>query len=230
MRVRLAPGRDPNQAIGELNQLIGEMSLVLSANVANKHASYIRWSADTETKLQSILRREDAMAFFNTPRHLAICGMTPTMHLNPLLVAQLDALRYELGEAVEYLTRQRDRMGASGGLPIVTDTNVLLQCQRLDQVKWAPVVGEGARLMVPLRVIEEIEDKKYSDSKRLAGELGNCCPGSTSTSPMAAPVQSVWPRGRRSSWSSRSVRVIGPIAPTMRSSNLLRTYFSSRAG
>ena len=167
MRVRLAPGRDPNQAIGELNQLIGEMSLVLSANVANKHASYIRWSADTETKLQSILRREDAMAFFNTPRHLAICGMTPTMHLNPLLVAQLDALRYELGEAVEYLTRQRDRMGASGGLPIVTDTNVLLQCQRLDQVKWAPVVGEGARLMVPLRVIEEIEDKKYSDSKRL---------------------------------------------------------------
>lgn len=168
MRVRLAPGTEPERAIAELRQIVGGMSSVLGHNVANKHASFLRWSADTEIHLQSILRREDAMAFFSTPRHLAICAMaSPTMHVNPLLQAQLDALRYDLTAVAEYLERHRARMLASGGLPIVVDSNVLLQCQRLDQVKWASVVNEDVRLMVPLRVVEEIEDKKYSDSKRL---------------------------------------------------------------
>ena len=49
---------------------------------------------------------------------------------------------------------------------MVVDTNVLLECQRLDSVTWPGEVGE-ARVMVPLRVIEEIDAKKYGDSKRL---------------------------------------------------------------
>jgi predicted ribonuclease YlaK len=44
---------------------------------------------------------------------------------------------------------------------------VLLQCQRLDNVNWRQELKDEARVIVPLRVIDEIDSKKYGDSKRL---------------------------------------------------------------
>jgi len=170
-RVRLRPGTDPERAIALLREIVGGKSLAIrptSQNPVDKRDDYVRWATMTEAQLESVLRREDAQAFFDNPRHRDICSMAPGNQLTPLIYAEVDAKAADLEEAKAYLERQRNRLRASDGLPIVVDTNVLLQCQRLDQVKWMPVVSEEARVMVPLRVIEETEDKKYSDSKRLS--------------------------------------------------------------
>lgn len=170
MRVRLRTGVEVDRAIRELHQLAGSKSTAIGATsrvALSQQEDYVRWSLDAEAGLQSVLNRDDVASFFNTPRHLAICSMPPANHLTRLIYAQLDALQRDFMEAVDQLKRRRDRIQASGGLPVVIDTMVLLQCQRLDQVKWIPVVGEETRVMVPLRVLEEIEDKKYSESKRL---------------------------------------------------------------
>jgi rRNA-processing protein FCF1 len=151
----------------ELDQLLGNFAAARPPATANPRDAYVRWTTDAELRLRTILHPEDAREFFSRDRHRDVCTMPLGNQLMFLLNAELDALRHDLTDAVGYLKRHRDRMRAGAGFPIVVDTMVLLQSQRLDQVKWAPVVGDEARVMVPLRVIEEIEDKKYSDSKRL---------------------------------------------------------------
>jgi predicted ribonuclease YlaK len=58
-------------------------------------------------------------------------------------------------------------MRRAPGLPIVIDSNVLLQSQRPDNVNWTRELATPARVILPLRVIEEIDAKKYSNSERL---------------------------------------------------------------
>jgi predicted ribonuclease YlaK len=67
-------------------------------------------------------------------------------------------------------------MRASRGLPIVIDSNALLEYQRPDSVNWQAFLGVKARLMIPLRVIEEIDEKKHSNSDRLRGAARNLLP------------------------------------------------------
>jgi len=176
VRVRLAAGTDPDRAITELNQLIGNFAAAIPPNTASPRDAFVRWATDAELRLRTILHPNDAGSFFSRDRYRDIRSMTPGNQIMFLIQAEVDALRHDLTEALEYLKRHRDRMRASAGLPIVIDTMVLLQCQRLDQVKWSPVVGEEARVMIPLRVIDEIEEKKYSDSKRLRGRARRVTP------------------------------------------------------
>jgi predicted ribonuclease YlaK len=58
-------------------------------------------------------------------------------------------------------------MNVAPGCAIVVDSNVLLQCRRPDELGWKAEVGETARLMLPLRVVEEVDSKKYGSSPRL---------------------------------------------------------------
>ena len=51
----------------------------------------------------------------------------------------------------------------------VLDTNVLLHYQPPDKVNWQEVVKESQiRLVLPLRVIEELDEKKYLAREQLA--------------------------------------------------------------
>lgn len=181
MRVRLAPGVDPERAIAQIRELAASVSVAgrpsylvrqeedgpPSVRAVERRNAYVQWAMSTQGHLESVLRREDAAAFFDTPRHRDICSAFVGDHLTPMVNSELDAKRRDLEETVSCLENHRARMRAASGLPVVLDTNVLLQCQRLDQVKWSSVVNEAVRVMIPMRVLEEIEDKKYSDSKRL---------------------------------------------------------------
>jgi rRNA-processing protein FCF1 len=168
--IRLAPGVEPQRAIAEIKQLVGDRASAVRAtsrHPVDQRNDYVRWTADAEVHLTSVLDRRDAQAFFGSPRHRDICSMPPGNQLTTLIYAEVDALVRDLQNAQDYLEGHLRRMRAAPGVPVVVDSNVLLQCQRLDNVNWqAELMGE-ARVMVPLRVIEEIDAKKYGDSKRL---------------------------------------------------------------
>ena len=109
--------------------------------------------------------------------------------LTPLIYAELRAKSRAFEDTAAYLQRHLDRMQSAPGLPVVIDSNVLLQCLPLTQVDWRPVVEETARVMVPLRVLEEVDAKKYGD--RISASEGSrvvCCRGLRDCCRMAAPV------------------------------------------
>ncbi len=179
MHVRLAPGVGADRAIAEMKQIAGNTSTAIRPNSrhpVDQRDDYVRWATTTEAQLRSLLQSADARSFFEDARHRDICSMPPGNQLTPLIYDDLRAKTQDLNEAVAYLEGLRDRMRRAPGLPIVVDSNVLLQWHRPDHVNWAALVKISARVMLPLRVIEEIDAKKYSGNARLRTRARNVLP------------------------------------------------------
>jgi len=65
--------------------------------------------------------------------------------------------------------RLADRLVAAPGQLTVIDTHVLLHFLPPDQVDWPAVIGAPTvRLVLPLRVVEELDEKKYTARDDLA--------------------------------------------------------------
>jgi len=88
-------------------------------------------------------------------RHLAAHPYSSTApQVESASRSALKALRDDLKQRLE-------RARAAPGAITVIDTNVLLHHQLPDSVAWREVVGqESVRLVIPLRVIEELDEKK----------------------------------------------------------------------
>lgn len=77
---------------------------------------------------------------------------------------QAAALR-RLVSGVTALRALRDRKG----VPVVLDTNVLMHYHRPDRVLWAEAIGcAPVRLVLPICVLDELDNKKYADSDRMS--------------------------------------------------------------
>ena len=168
MRIRLAPGVDPERAIAVLNEVAGAGATVGAKpqHPLDLRDEYVRWAVNAERQVQGVLHREDARSFFDSPGQRDIYSMAAVKSLTPLINAELDTKTHDFREAVDYLQGHLKRMRVADGLPIVVDSMVLLHCLPLDEVNWTSAVKEGARVMIPIRVIEEIDSKKLSPSDK----------------------------------------------------------------
>src|SRR5215208_2316803 len=94
----------------------------------------------------------------------------PAIRPLPLVTAERDLQKAALVRIADDLELRVRRLSASPGPIAVLDTNVLLHYQEPPKVSWSEVLGSGSwRLVIPLRVIEELDSKKYSGSAKLAG-------------------------------------------------------------
>jgi hypothetical protein len=74
-----------------------------------------------------------------------------------------------LEELADRLTQLADRLSAAPGQLTVLDTNILLHFEPPDQIDWKEVVGRPeVRLVLPLRVVEELDEKKYTARDNLS--------------------------------------------------------------
>ena len=166
MGTRLRPGVSVDDAIQVLETLsinaYGNAMPTGESHPAPAREEYVRWATSAERQLAAVLGRVEAGALFENPRHRDICSMPPDQQLRILIGAEVANKTAELQELADELKAERERLNRGSGQPAILDTNVLLQCLRPDQVKWASVVGEPARLILPLRVIEELDEKKYA--------------------------------------------------------------------
>ncbi len=74
-------------------------------------------------------------------------------------------------EALERLLRDlegRIRRFSDDGHAAILDTNVLLHHQPPANVDWTRIVDAPVRLIVPLRVVEELDEKKYDRRSEIA--------------------------------------------------------------
>jgi hypothetical protein len=101
---------------------------------------------------------------------------------------RLRAMNYtfsaEIENQVQALTQARaelvelKKLAARPGLPIVYDTNMLIHWRRPSEISWREVLkdrgeaGAAGRLVVPLRVVDELDRQKYGEG-RLADRATN---------------------------------------------------------
>jgi PIN domain len=84
-----------------------------------------------------------------------------------------------LNDLLEEIKSVDAQLAAAEGQLTVIDTNVLLEHQAPEQVRWADVIGTmPVRLVIPLRVLDELDEKKYTArddradwARRLLGRL-----------------------------------------------------------
>jgi hypothetical protein len=85
-----------------------------------------------------------------------------------MLRQESDALLFWLTDLVNAVNKVRSRFTSAAAVAVL-DTHVLLHYKPLAEVDWPAVIGAKAvRLVVPLRVIDELDEKKAARRPELA--------------------------------------------------------------
>ena len=171
-RIRLKRGVTVEQALQALRPLVMEANNVLAGGVQPYalQENYVRWIDAVERQLVSVAADPTLVQAFHTSRYWQIRdihGKTPmAMDLvSSELRLQLAGLERSVGD----LGDRAQRLGAAPGTVAVLDSNALLQYLLPPQIPWPQLLAaDQVRLVVPLRVVEELDAKKYGSSPRLA--------------------------------------------------------------
>lgn len=137
--------------------------------LVRRQADYLDWAQVTEGQLGNVTYDPEVLTLPYTSAYYAILQFSPE---SPRAVAFIDS---EIARQIRILESLRDdlqrrveRARAAPGAITILDTNVLLHHQLPDSVAWPELVGqESVRLVIPLRVIEELDEKKYTASEKL---------------------------------------------------------------
>lgn len=181
-RVHLKHGADPVKAIESLTEcanaarnLAGSISrgAMTPAGDADymmrRRDQYLMWVEATEGQLSNFTDDPDALAMLHTTAYWETHQLIPT---SPRPIALIDSeTRRQIANLERLrddLSRRRDRSRIASGHITVVDTNALLHYHLPDSIDWPAVVGEAeVRLVLPLRVIEELDAKKYTESEKI---------------------------------------------------------------
>jgi hypothetical protein len=176
MHLRLREGVSADQAIAALRPLIMDAGNIASAGttaggVPAMRDAYLTWVEAVERQLTSLTHDRAVSGMLQSPRYWHIRQIQGRMDARPapLVEAEVALQRGALEDLVADLQARVNRLSAAGGTIAVLDTNILLQYEEPSKVPWRDVLGvQSVGLIVPLRVVEELDAKKYSGSKRLA--------------------------------------------------------------
>jgi hypothetical protein len=173
-RLRLKPGVDPSRAAEVLRERIAEAGRVTSAGVGvgpevadNLGNAYLEWVDATEVQLRWMTFDTDVITALHSDRYWHSRSVTPRLFalIDAEVKLQIDWLQALLDDL-----HARIHRAAGSGQITVLDTHVLLHYQPPETVDWLKLVAASpVRLVVPLRVIEELDATKYARQDDLAG-------------------------------------------------------------
>jgi hypothetical protein len=161
-------GTQPSDAAERLRVLVIEAENVVSGAAGmswpDHQRQYLLWVERSEVELQNLFEESATWQDLYSERHWRLRSITEASP-RPFVL-----LQSEIRDQVARLTRVRERllrlaalMDATEGVFAVLDTHVLLHYAAPDQVDWPTVIGRSpVRLVVPLRVVEEVDEKKYT--------------------------------------------------------------------
>jgi hypothetical protein len=195
----LREGMDPTVAITNLADLIGRLEGAGSAfarpgDWQTAQNGYLQVVETVERQLASLFEDDDGTAAglfgeqYRMIREMSASTPRPEPLIGLEAGRQVTALQ-RLVSGVTALRALRDRVG----VPVVLDTNVLMHYHRPDRVLWAEVIGsDPVRLVLPICVLDELDNKKYADSDRMSRRAdmavralrehrGDLVPGSVAT-------------------------------------------------
>jgi hypothetical protein len=161
--VRLKPGVDAEATARDLAGVIQEARNTELAHSLDS-VPYVRWAYSVERVLEQWFVDVRLDRLF-TERFWRAQG--------PSIVLRAEALRREVELQVAWLTEMQvtiEKMARRFSRPArsiaVLDTNILLHHRPLEDVEWDKVVGaKQVLLVVPRRVVQELDARKYVGTK-----------------------------------------------------------------
>lgn len=181
--LRLKDGINPQQILDQVPPLITQARNVIGRGVGVNAATdmreaYLMWVEDVEVRLRSLTRDPHLASVLQTTRHWRIRELGPgSPRPFPLIQAEIDVQREWLEGIVEDVRRRMAHAASAPGHPTVLDTHVLLHFEPPEMIPWPTVLKQPAvRLIVPLRVVEELDAKKYARRDDLAGRARRILP------------------------------------------------------
>jgi hypothetical protein len=155
---------NPMSALNTLRQL--EVNIPsFGGSGRTPSVEYARWSASVYTQLKGTLSRTGFEVMFGGQlRQVAL--LSDSAELTNVNLAAQD-LCEQLRVLADALKVVMDQVSKSERLALVLDTNLIVQYQPVYAIKWAQYANEPVRLVVPLRVLEELEEMRFSKHERL---------------------------------------------------------------
>ena len=166
----IRPGTDLTNAAVQLRALAEELRNPLGVRGMEK-LTFVSRVMNTEKKLRELFPDRVVWEGLRTETFWRIWeSRYSVVDLDELITDEAGLQATWLDELAERLEALAKRLTAAPGKVTVLDTNSLLHYLPPDQVKWREVIGESTvRLVIPLRVIEELDEKKYTARDDLAG-------------------------------------------------------------
>jgi hypothetical protein len=181
--LRLKHPVQPDHARGVLTEQINGLDqLRLDGRnadaVMRSRDDYLQWVEWAEIKLAELTYDRTIAAMLHTARYWEIRRLVPSdARPIPLIDAERRVQRDNLhGMRINLELHVNRARGAPGHIAVI-DSHSLLHYQLPDSVAWQEVVGhDNVRLVIPLRVIEELDGKKYGDSQELRDRARDLLP------------------------------------------------------
>ena len=132
--------------------------------------SYLAWVGKAESQLRNVFIDPATWEPLYGERYWRIRELNQdSPRWMELINHEADLQGAWLEELAGRLKQLSDRLAAAPGQLTVLDTNILLHFMPPEQVDWLTLVGvPEVRLVLPLRVVEEIDEKKYTARDDLA--------------------------------------------------------------
>jgi PIN domain len=150
MQLRNLPGSVPHSPLG-------------TVNAERRRDAYITWAENAETMLGNLTHDQDVTDILYTPRYWVIRDLAPeSTRPIPLIESETRAQQASLERLRTDLHARVTRATLATGHIAVLDTNTLLHYEPPHQIVWPEILDQvSVRLVLPLRVIEELDAKKY---------------------------------------------------------------------
>ncbi|HUZ82205.1 MAG TPA: PIN domain-containing protein [Gaiellaceae bacterium] len=170
MRPRI--GFDVDRATTQLRHLITEADNVRSASVTadRARAGYLLWVHDVEHALHGLFT-DVRLEKLHTARYWRIHSSPLSADDRPfeLISDELELQTSWLRSIFDRLLDEASRAAHEGSAVAVPDTHALLHYRLFDEVRWTEIVSATpVRLVVPLRVVDELDAKKAARRRDLA--------------------------------------------------------------
>lgn len=173
--MRLRTGQNAAAAVTQLRELVVACEAVINWNGPPERGrdAYLAWTERAETTLRHLFVEPDLADGLQTARYWHIRDVAtgpqgPAVRPHPLISAEVAVQAAVLTDAADRL-EEFARLRAGLGKILMLDTNSFLHCVLFTQVDWLTEFGATrARLVVPLLVLDELDDKTFSGNNRLA--------------------------------------------------------------
>jgi len=173
----LRRGRSASEALTVLDELLANLGNIigqLSSPPAVAASVYMQWIEDAERRLPLYFDDQAVVDALYSERywHIRAIG-AETARPSPLIQAEVEARTRSLELIRDQLRHYQELLTPAGAeLVVVPDTNVLMHGQLFTQMDWRKAMGsETVTLVLPLVVLDELDDKKNAGERGAATTL-----------------------------------------------------------
>ncbi len=127
---------------------------------------YLQWVEKSEVALQGAFSLAEARDLVRGEDYWRLRALAREQRAVATLHQGLEERIAVFEQSGEELRRLR-RAIEEGATPALVDTHVLMHFEAPSAIKWEELMGGACRLVLPLRVVEELDKKKWEGTDRI---------------------------------------------------------------